>query len=289
MNFRKLSNSTRKVKHGIETEQGNGYIPLSGYQDSMKRYLQIITLFLSLTVGVTMGGCFTTSDVVTQRPPNTWTLRDCQTVLVSAMTHNLNDNRTNVKVIVTPYLPRVIKAMTRMDQIRDSSGVDSTKYDEKYDALLHASTGLLYDWDQGLKYSVKHQRYYQNVTDYDSLLFLIAFINQGYPCIPLVKIDQKTGTHPLTLPGDWPCYTPELNHLNDEILLINDRGETLTPRYVWGVENNQLTTDEHIFVMFSFTGGSKKHFLQDSEDITIVFKTFTPTIEYKYEATSLVD
>ncbi len=76
------------------------------------------------------------------------------------MAHNLYDQRNNIKVIVTPYVPRVLAAIARMNQLRDTTMIDSIKFGKEYDALLKASTGLLYDWKKGLRFSASHQRYY---------------------------------------------------------------------------------------------------------------------------------
>ncbi len=246
--------------------------------------------FTVILISVQIIGCFTSSDDLVQTSGKSWTKRECMTVLLSAMTHNLYDNRTNIKVIVTPYIPRVIEAITRMDQLRDSINIDSALYDVKYDALLKSSTGLLYDWDSGLMFSTAHQRYVNSITDLDSLLFLVTMINTGYPCIPPILVDESSGsTKPLTLLSDWPCYTPDLIDLQDQIILTNDQGDTVKSKYIWGVNNRQLTTDEKLFVMFPLTDAPRKHFLGRSENITLSFKCFTPTIGYKFSISALMD
>lgn len=257
--------------------------------DAMRRgrftsYFTVTLTALSIT------GCFTSSDDVVQTPGTSWTKRECMTVLLSAMAHNLHDNRMNIKVIVTPYIPRVIEAITRMDQLRDSLNIDSALYDMKYDALLKSSTGLLYDWDSGLLYSAAHQRYYHSITDLDSLLFLVTMINTGYPCIPPILVGGSSGsTRPLTLLSDWPCYTPDLTHLRDQIVLINDRGDTLRSKYVWGVKNTQLTSDEKMFIMFPFTVRGGEHFLARSESFTLSLTCVAPSIGYTFSIASLME
>jgi hypothetical protein len=245
---------------------------------------------LSLVVcGFILSGCFTGSDEIVQKSSATWTKRDCMTVLISAMAHNLFDNRNNIKVVATPYVPRVIEALTRLDQLGDPANVDSVEFGKQYDALLRASTGLLYDWEKGLKYSTTHQRYYRHLSDVDSLLFLITLMNNAWPCQPILISTEKEGIKSLTVGTDWPCYTPSLGNLEDHIVLVNDRGDSLNPKYVWGVKNAQLTTEEHLLVMFSFTGVPEKHFFSNSESMTLLINSFSPSIGYKYSIISLMD
>ena len=68
----------------------------------------------------------TYKDIVTH-PSSEWSIPENLTIIMDAGNHNLRDHRTNIKAIVTPYFPSVIKAIGRraQDQFESPVRLDS--------------------------------------------------------------------------------------------------------------------------------------------------------------------
>lgn len=202
--------------------------------------------------------------------------------MISAMGQNLSDKRNNIKAITTPYVPKVVRAIYRFNQIADSVRFNESFTKYQMDALMKQGTGLYYDWDKDREFSSRGH-YFKDPTDLDSLLFLVTLINTAWPCIPPMIYDQMSGkTYQLTTFGDWPCYTPELTRVQESIFLQNDHGEKLFPSFVSGGKNHDLTTDERLFVMFHLSRDQGDHFFKGVREFTFYIDGIIPRIHYKY-------
>jgi hypothetical protein len=225
---------------------------------------------LSLWVSLTMVGCFSGREELQSVSPREWTREECMTVMLSSIATNIFDHRYNVKLIAVPYFPAVVEAITRLADSRDSLDDFESKYKYQLDALLKSGTGLYYDWEKDKYFSPKGH-YYSGKSDLDSLLFLVTLLNNGWPCISPIILDRQRGTsNTLFSIGEMPCDTPDISDIEHRILLFNDQGDTLTPVYVWGRKNKQLTDEEDLLVMFHLNHGKKHHFLEGTDNIAFV-------------------
>jgi hypothetical protein len=188
-----------------------------------------------------LNGCFSSREEIGGRSPREWTRRECLTVILSSTATNMFDNTVSAWMIAVPYLPSVVEAIVRLDELEDTLNTFESKYKFQLDALMKQGSGLYYDWEGGKYYSPRG-RYFREKTDIDSLLFLVTVINRGYP-----------------------IYAPALDSLETKITLSNDRGERISPRYVWGKKNANLMNEEHLFVMFDLGPSGEKHFFKDQE------------------------
>jgi hypothetical protein len=235
-------------------------------------------------VAIFVAGCFTPASEIVQAPSGSWNRRDCLAVMVSGMRHNLGDQESNVQAIVTPYLPKVVEAIARMQQIDDSTDDETTR--ENFDLLLKSGAGLYVDWENQGKLVNSRGNYYRRPGELDSLLFMVALKNRSWPCnVPLQNVEVAPGKfvmRPLTSFADWPCYIPEIHDIDRMVCLINTRGDTLRPKFTWGRNNELLTTEEHIFVMFDFSAGGKHPFLAESDSVTMVLSGFDRPIRFLF-------
>lgn len=192
---------------------------------------------------VALCGCFRPAAEILADDPRTWSARDALTVAASEATGNLRNQDENFLVIVTPFLPGVVQALSKMSQI--SKKWDETARKNNLDALLKDGTGLFID-DEGQLWSARGNRV-RGTEDIDSLLFSVVLINRTWPC----ESPTINGI-PIMRPFDVPCTLPDISDLETRIILENAAGETLRPSAVIGRENATLMTDERIFVRFSF-------------------------------------
>jgi hypothetical protein len=210
-----------------------------------------------------LSGCFSSREDVSSRSPRQWTKEECLTAVIASTASNLTDYRTNIKLMAIPYFPSVVEAIVRLQEIDDTVGTFDSTYRYQLDALLKSGSGLYYDWEAGKYYSPKG-RYYRERTDIDSLLFLVSLLNTGWPCVPpWVPMGDKMV--PLFASGQMPCYTPDLDSLERRIVLRNEKGETVRPRFVWGRKNANLTDDEDLFVLFDLRSPEGKHFFREGK------------------------
>lgn len=214
-------------------------------------------------VAAAFAGCFAGRDAVSERSPREWTKEECLTAVISSTASNLTDYRTNIKLMAIPYFPSVVEAIVRLQELDDTVETFDSKYKHRLDALLKSGSGLYYDWEQGRYYSPKG-RYYRDRTDIDSLLFLVTLLNTGWPCVPPM-VPRGDKMVPLFGVGQMPCYTPDLDSLERRIVLRNERGESVRPRFVWGKKNANLTTDEDLFVLFDLRSQDGKHLFREGE------------------------
>jgi hypothetical protein len=219
-----------------------------------------------------IGGCFTPAATIVQTPSDSWSRRDCLTVMVSSMRHNLNDNASNVRAIVTPYVPKVVEAIARMQQLKSGAG-------------------LFIDRENQRKLVNAKGNYIRSPGDLDSLLFMVSLNNRSWPCNPpLHNVQIFPGIYairPLAGIADWPCYIPEITDLDRRIFLVNARGDTLMPKFLWGRNNNVLTMEEHVFAMFDFTRGTNRGFLKEGDEVFLVIAGFDRPIHFSFPLAEL--
>jgi hypothetical protein len=118
----------------------------------------------------------------------------------------------------------------------------------------------------------------------DQLQFLLTLRNNSWPCaVPTQTLKVGNSYHqvPLATQADWPCYIPGITDLDQRILLVNDKGVSLKPRYVWGRRNNELTLEETLVVMFDLRKDGV-HLFDGSENIYLVLTGFENEIRLKF-------
>lgn len=223
-------------------------------------------VFLLLLPGCYYLGRNTYTDIVAN-PSSEWSGPELYAVIMEAGNHNLRDNRTNIKAIATPYYPSVIKAIGRRAQIQFHWS--ETEYQGYVDRLLHEGSAMFVNWerdDEPVYDSRLH--HLDSVTQFDSLMILLTLRNTGYP--PGKYIVVSTGYGFTNIPIDDKHYIPpDITHLENQIFLVNERGDSLSPMILWGRDMNYLTNiDETIFLKFRlwdkaghFLAASKRYFL----------------------------
>jgi hypothetical protein len=239
---------------------------------------------LPVLLAAAIAGCFTSATDVLQTPSGSWSRRDCLTVMASSMRHNLNDNESNVQVIVTPYIPTVVEAIARMQQLDDSA--DDGTVRDNLDVLLKSGVGLFIDRENNGRLANARGNYYRHPRELDSLLFLVMLNNRSWPCaVPLQTVHVIPGVYgmrPIAGLADWPCTTPEIHDLDRKILLINAAGDTLRPKFIWGRNNEVLTMEEHVFVLFDFSADRERSFLKESDAVTMVLSGFDRPVKFLF-------
>jgi hypothetical protein len=223
-----------------------------------------VAILLCTILFIPFSGCFSSREEVSDRSPREWTKEECLTAVLSSTATNIFDKRTSIRLIAVPYFPSVVEAIVRLGEIEDTVDTFESKYKFQLNALLKSGSGLYYDWEKGKYFSPKG-RYFNGRTDIDSLLFLVTLMNTSWPCISPKIFNPLLGPVPIFSLADMPCYTPALDSLDRRIVLRNEHGEQLSPKYVWGKANANLTTEEDLFVMFDLSSSGDKHFLRDGE------------------------
>lgn len=220
-------------------------------------------VFLSaflLASAVLPTGCFYIGqrrfEDIVKEPPADWSSRDCLTIILSAMAHNLHDNEKNVECIATPFYPSVVVALNQIQRTQHHWSDDEAQ--EHLDELLRGSSGLYVDWRDGRFVNAKGN-YFKDQTDIDSLLVVVTLRNKTWPCAVPTNFKGKL----LMGLSDWPCYMPPTDDIDKRIWILNGEGDTLRPKFVWGRRHEFLTTTETLFVMFQFRRG-EAHFLERS-------------------------
>ncbi len=188
-----------------------------------------------------------TYNEVIQRPYYDWNYRDELIVMSSPLAHNLFDNRTNIKIMVTPYYPSVILAIQRNAQRK--YGWAETEFRLNTDVLFHEALGMFYEWDTRRVVDCRGN-YLKDKCQFDSLLVLISIENKG-----------------------WPSYIPDITYLEDRIYLVNENNKFIKPKYVWGKKKNILIFSETLLAMFCLREG-EYHFLEGSKEMYIAIKGF---------------
>lgn len=238
-----------------------------------------------------LSGCFyfgkdQFEDVV-NRPSNDWSSRDCLTIMTSVMANNFTDQSSNIEVIATPYYPSVVEAISRLEQSKKH--LSEAQFAMNMDTSLSEQLGLYLDRDNGRM--INSRGYFvKDRTDIDSLSFLVTLRNRTWPCVPpLISIPTQgsgfTATQYVTVPlatmSDWPCYVPDISDLEQRISLMNEDGESLKPRFVWGRRNESLTTEETVIASFPLRM-AHHHFLKSGKRMYLVIRGFEKEIDLPF-------
>jgi hypothetical protein len=250
--------------------------------------------FVLLLCSFLAGGCFyigrnQATDVL-QTPVAKWSSRDCLTVMLSAMQNNIFDQRSpNIKIIATPYTPAVIAAISRMSQMKGHWADDETQH--QIDTSLFLQAGLFFDW-QTNQLMDSHGNYMGSHGRLDRLQFLVTLRNNSWPCVaPLqtfyVGGDAKYIMLPIAPLGVWPCYLPDITDLDQRIVLTNDRGLSVKPRFVFGRRANQLTMEETLVVSFDLHSG-EHHLFDQAENIDLVLEGFDAPIKLTFRIADIL-
>ena len=246
----------------------------------MKKYFIYIIPFV-------LSGCFYIGknqyEDIIKKPYTEWDDQECLTIVAGAMSHNLYDMRTNIKIIATPYYPSVILALQRISQ-----GIhhwSDNEYRLNVDALLKDNAGIYVDWN-AQKFVDSRGNYYRDKVQIDSLMFLITIQNRAWPCGTIITYyvgDMFGGGEGFTLPlyGSEHCYIPDITNLENKIFLINEKNKFIKPKYVWGKRHNVLTMEETLLAMFYLKQGDI-HFLEGSDKMYLVVKGFENDIKLPF-------
>ncbi len=253
--------------------------------------LNIVLWFLLLS------GCFyigkDTYDDLVLRSPDTWSTRDCLTIVMAATRNNFDDpGSPNVKVVATVYSPAVIMANYRRAHIlgrhRKTSqlslpelpsgesleSIADSEYTSSLDELMQEEAGLYYDW-QTERYVDAKGNYVKSYAQMDSLTFFIAIENKSWPCVPPIFMpDSKTLWGKL---ADYPCYLPDISNLENQIYLVNGQNKFIRPLMVWGKQQSQLMKTENLIAKFRVRKDDY-HFLEHSDHMRLVIDGFDSKI-----------
>jgi hypothetical protein len=172
---------------------------------------------------VLFAGCFYFGkdqiEEILDRPSSSWSSRDGLTILMQTMVNNLLDqNSSVVKAIVTPYYPAVIAALNRTDQ--RSKHLSEEQFRKEVDQQVWEDLGLL-----------------------------LSLSNTSWPCVSPMIV-TPAGIFPMFGPNNFPCYTPDISHLEECVYLINDKNDTLRATSVRGRRWDVLASEETILVKF---------------------------------------
>jgi hypothetical protein len=209
-------------------------------------------------------GCYylgqNTYENIKDTPSSTWSGPEQYTIIMEAGNHNLRDYRTNIKAIVTPYYPSVIKSIGRRAQAQYHW--QEQEFRSYVDRLLYESSAMFIDWenpDEPVYDSKVH--HLDSVTQFDSLMILLTLRNNGYPGGKYILIQGKGNGQRIPI-DDVHYEPPDITHLDSMITLVNEQGGELAPMSVWGRRMNYLTNvDETLFVKFNLKEGNH-HFLE---------------------------
>jgi len=218
-------------------------------------------------------------------PSRDWSAPECLTVIMEAGEDNLLDKRTNIKAIVTPYYPSVVKALNR--EAQKQSHWSEKVYQQTTDRLIYESCGMFVDWEDENEpvydYKLKPLN---NPLQFDSVMFLLTLRNVGWPCGKKLRLSVPTsyGYREIIIPLEEPdCVPPDIKNIQNMISLMNQRTDILHPKTVSGRKMSYLTNiEETIFIKFIFNDG-EKHFL-DSSDAYYLFilNGFESEIRFKF-------
>jgi len=245
-----------------------------------------------------LSGCFYIGkddfDDLVKRSPDTWSTRDCLTIIMGATRHNLSDHSSpNIKVVATVYSPFVIMANYRrahilgrhhkplppsqVPPIESLESIADSQYTSSLDVLMQEEAGLYFDW-QTERYVDARGNYVKSYTQVDSLTFFIAIQNKSWPCVPTIITGPGVPIPtPLLNLADYPCYLPDISNLENEIYLVNDQNKFIRPLMVWGRRQTQLMTDENLIAKFRIRK-DEYHFLEHSDHMRLVITGFDSKI-----------
>ncbi|MDI6767399.1 MAG: hypothetical protein QME52_11300 [Bacteroidota bacterium] len=246
--------------------------------------------YILLIIVTLLSGCVYFSsnqyDIITSRSSTEWDYRDALTVIAASMTHNFIDNRTNIKVIATPYYPSVNLAIQRNAQLVNHWTEEEFRFNT--DMLLRDNVGMYIDWETN-RFVDSRGNYFRDKLQIDSLMFLITIQNKAWPCNSMVMANVR-GVVQMMVPliSFEQCYIPDISNLEERIFPVNEKNKFIKPKYVWGKIKNHLTMSERIFAMFHFSkrdGNSQEgnyHFLHGSEKMYLIIKGFEMDIKLTF-------
>ncbi len=196
-----------------------------------------MTAFLVSTSGCFYLGHNTYADIAAT-PSTVWSSPEVLTMIMEAGNHNLRDDRSHIKAIVTPYYPSVIKAIGRRAQ--SLYHWSENQYRGYVNQLLRESSGMYIDWDNPKEPVYDTDLHLlESPAQFDSLLYLLSLSNIGS--------------------GTW-----DISQLESNLFLVDTKGKKLAPFLVWGRRMNVLGgIDETIFVKFRLREDTG-HFLKAS-------------------------
>lgn len=228
------------------------------------------------------GSCFYVGknqlEDIVERPSSEWSSRDCLTIMMGAISHNIFDQYSpNVKVIATPYYPSVITALNRTDQ--RVKHLSEEQYRSNMDQQFQEDLGLYVDWKE-LRLVDGNGNYYKSVLQIDTVTFLITIENKNWPCVSPLWMFGGVIT-PLLGLADYPCYTPDIGHLEDSIYLYNDRGQFVRAKSVWGRQRSQLTMEETLLAKFLLRDG-EQHFLTGVRKMYLGIEGFDAKVKLEF-------
>ena len=240
-----------------------------------------------------LGGCFYIGkdnfDDLVRRSPDTWSSRDCLTIIMSATMNNFDDQSTHIKVVATAYSPSVIMANYRRGQIlgrhhklmplsevppiESLESVADSEYTSSIDILMQEEAGLYFDW-QTDRYVDARGNYVKSYTQVDSLTMFITIENEAWPCVPpMLMPDGATPMHSLIGLADYPCYLPDIRNIENQIYLLNDQNKFIRPLMVWGKQQTQLMRPENLIAKFRIRKDDY-HFLEHSDHLHLLIDGF---------------
>lgn len=241
-------------------------------------------LSLCLLFGCYYLGKNTFNDVIV-RSSGGWSGPECLTVIIGAASHNLSDTRSAIKIIATPFYPSVVRAIGRRAQLQ-------YHWDERYfqsyvDRLVHYSSGMYVDWERPdeIIYAAGLEPL-QDATQFDSVMFLLTFQIIGWSSKDLhiqVPIPiEGGGTITQSIPLDEHVDDDPADIKDGTILLINEKGETISPTLLVGKRMAYLTqNEESIFAKFDFRTPDH-HFLDGSQYFVLSIRGYESDIRLRF-------
>lgn len=240
---------------------------------------------------ILLSGCYylgqnTYRDVVL-RPSTGWSGPECLTVIMGAANHNLQDPRTVIKVIATPYYPSVVKAIGRRAQTQYHW--KDGEFHQYVDRLVSQSSGMFIDWERPeepvFDGSLKPL---ESPTQFDSLMFLLTFQVRGWTSqvlgiqVPVPGTDDTVAQFiPLQGPDALSPVSSDMK--NGTILLFNEKGESIPPAMVWGKRMNYLTTNEESMFAKFILRRDGRHFLEDSRRMFLTVRGYEQDIRLEFQ------
>jgi hypothetical protein len=203
-------------------------------------------------------------------PSTEWSGPEQLTIIMEAGNDNLRDIRTNVKAIVTPYYPSVVKSIGR--QAQRKYHWSEKEFRGYVDNLLRDGSAMFIDWDKPSEpvYDSRLQPL-KSPLQFDSLMLLLTLRNNAWPCGKYIVVN--VGGKYVNIPLDNPdCMPPDISHIEGNIFLVNEQRSYITPTTVWGRKMSFLTNiEETLFLKFKLREGDH-HFLEGSHRYWVVIK-----------------
>lgn len=247
-------------------------------------------IFLSLFAALVLGGCYylgqnTYKDIV-PNPSHEWSGPERLTVIMEAGNHNLRDDRTNIKIIATPYFPSVVKAINRQGQ--HLYHWTEAEFQHTTDKLVYESCGMYIDWQKESEpvYDSELKRL-ESPLQFDSIMFFLTFQVRGWTSDVLriqIPVPDGDGVVEQSIPlNESALGHPDIASIKDgSILLVNEHGNIITPTLVWGKRMSYLTqNEESMYVKFHLRDAGR-HFLQKSNRFFLTLRGYEGNIRLEF-------